>query len=120
MSALSIDREWAELTAEYPVLTGLDSAFRGYISKLTKPGADRAKLHAEVMAGVRRWRSSVKWLDEDGELDTRFIPGLDTFLGVNPKRMGGPMYLDQPPQWKPKKRVEQGVPKYVPSWEKSA
>lgn len=97
---------WREFSEAYPVQVGSDAAARWYISLMTKrEPPNQVQLQVEIMAGLHCWTNSARWRHkETGELELKFIPSMDKFLGVpkesDPTR--GKMYLDHPAPWEPR------------------
>ena len=81
-----------EWIAEYPNPVRVDTALQSWIS-LIGLGEITTETLPDVFAGLRRWKKSRAWADEDG----KYIPAPNVFLTGN-ERHTGRLWKDQPPE----------------------
>jgi uncharacterized protein YdaU (DUF1376 family) len=92
-----------EWIAEYPNPVRVDTAFQSWISLITLGEITEATL-PDVLAGLRRWKKSRAWAEEDG----KYIPAPNVFLTGN-ERHTGRLWKDQPPESAEAKAAERGT-----------
>ena len=100
-----VQNGWREFSTRYPNQTGVDAACRWYISEMAhREPPEQIKLHVEIMVGLNCYLKCARWRNhESGEVETRYIPSMDKFIGV-PKQgdlTRGNMYEDHPEPWAP-------------------
>jgi len=78
--------------AEYPNPVRVDTALQSWISLIASGEITDATL-PDVFAGLRRWKKSRAWAEDDG----KYIPAPNVFLTGN-ERHTGRLWKDQPPE----------------------
>lgn len=81
-----------EYVTEYPLKTHLDRVGMSYSAVIETP-----EHHADLMAGLARYKASSKWRDQNGDLDFSSICSPAKFIDER-------RYNDWPPPWEPKKK----------------
>ncbi len=89
--------------AEYPNPVRVDTALQSWIS-LIGLGEITGVTLPEVFAGLRRWKKSRAWAEEDG----KYIPAPNVFLTGN-ERHTGRLWKDQPPESAEAKAAERST-----------
>jgi uncharacterized protein YdaU (DUF1376 family) len=89
--------------AEYPNPVRVDTALQSWISLVTL-GEITELTMPEVFAGLRRWKKSRAWAEEDG----KYIPAPNVFLTGN-ERHTGRLWKDQPPESAEAKAAERST-----------
>ena len=111
-----------EWIAEYPNAVRIDTAAQSWLSLIGTGEITEATL-PEVFSGLRRWKESRSWAEEEG----KYIPAPNVFLTGN-ERHKGRLWKDQPPASaeakatrKTSKRSSDGVDpnaEWRPGWSK--
>ncbi len=78
--------------SEYPNAVRVDTALQSWIS-LIALGEITEETLPEIFAGLRRWKTSRAWAEEDG----KYIPAPNAFLTGNDRHTGR-LWKDQPPE----------------------
>jgi hypothetical protein len=89
--------------AEYPNAVRVDTALQSWIS-LIALGEITEETLPDVFAGLRRWKKSRAWAEEDG----KYIPAPNVFLTGNDRHKGR-LWKDQPPESTEAKAAERSA-----------
>jgi uncharacterized protein YdaU (DUF1376 family) len=109
--------------AEYPNPVRVDTALQSWISLMSLGEITEATLPG-VFAGLRRWKKSRAWAEDEG----KYIPAPNVFLTGN-ERHKGRLWKDQPPESTEAKVAERSAQRspdgtdpnaeWIPPWEEA-
>lgn len=102
-----VEEGWSYLAERYPNQSRVDSANRFWISECAlQPDIPALRAYVKLVRdGLDHHLGPplvAKWANDHGELQARFVPALDAFLGapsLNGRSMPSKLYLDRPPKW---------------------